>query len=311
MQRIVLALDLGGTNLRVAAVREDGEILVRVAELTSRSLTGESLTDQIIRVARGCQDRIRSNVGSITAIGAAVPATIDQSLGLLKQVPNLPALEGVRLRPILEAGLDMEAVLENDANAAAYGENWLGASRDLDDAICVTLGTGVGGGLILNGRPFFGKDGTAGEIGHIIVEREGVECGCGGRGCLEQYASATALIRNACEAGINVTSAYELAAIAKEGNVTAARLFEKMGSYLGIAFASLVNLLDPEMIVIGGGVAAAWELFMPSLNEQMRNRAFRLPLERVKIVRARLGDDAGILGAARSAFEKSGSVFGQ
>ncbi len=304
MRRIALALDLGGTNLRIAAVDADGNILHRVAEATVKTSSGDEITGQIIRLANECREHVRL-VGDVFALTAAVPATIEQSTGILRQLPNLPALEGASIRDVLSRDLGLDVILENDANAAAYGENWLGASRGVDDSICLTLGTGVGGGLILNGRPFRGKDGTAGEIGHLVVEPEGVSCGCGGRGCLEQYASATALVRMARKNGLDVSTAHELARSAMAGDPRAAAAFDQMGYYLGVALSSLVNLLDPEIVVIGGGVAAAWELFIGPVRQQISERAFRLPAERVKIVRARLADDAGILGAARLAFEQA------
>ena len=301
MQRIALALDLGGTNIRLAAVGEDGTIYSRLRAETPKGASGGDVVDRIINLADECRSGIE-NGSRVFAIAAAVPATIDIEAGVLTKLPNLKCLEGVSLRDELSKRLGIEAILENDATAAAIGENWMGVSRGVDDSICVTLGTGVGGGLIINGRPFRGKDGTAGEVGHICVESEGVPCGCGGRGCVEQYASATAVVRIARESGLDVDSALSVYELATGGNEVAAGVFQSMGSYLGIGLASLVNVLNPEMIVIGGGVAAAWDCFIDVVRKEVDGRSFREPAERVKIVRAELGDDAGILGAARSAF---------
>jgi glucokinase len=304
MKKIALALDLGGTNLRLAAVGEDGTVYSRSRAATPKQSSGAEIVDLIVRLADEC--RRGTPVGSVViAFGGAVPATIDGATGVLIKLPNLNVLEGVGLRDVLSQRLKLPVILENDATAAAIGENWLGASRDVSDSICITLGTGVGGGLILNGQPFRGKDGTAGEVGHICVEAQGEPCGCGGRGCLEQYASATAIVRMAKEAGLDVQSSLDVFVAATQGDAASVSVFERMGSYLGIGVASLINILNPEMIVIGGGVSAALELFIGALSKEVKNRAFREPAERAKIVRAELGDDGGVLGAAWSAFART------
>lgn len=301
MKKIALALDLGGTNLRLASIGEDGSIYFRSRAATPNRSSSQDIVEEIVRLAEECRRGAPAD-SKILAIAAAVPATIDKSAGVLKELPNLPALAGVALRDLLSERLGVPAILENDANAAAVGENWLGASQGIDDSICVTLGTGVGGGLILDRSPFRGKDGTAGEIGHICVEPEGIVCGCGGRGCIEQYASATAIVRMARNAGLDVLSAREVSDLAISGIDAAANVFRQMGYYLGITLSSLINVLNPEMIVIGGGVSASWKLFIDHVRAEVSQRAFHQPAERVKIVRAQLGDDAGILGAARIAF---------
>lgn len=305
MNRIALALDLGGTNLRLAAVGEDGTVYSRSRSETPKGSSGDDVIDLIVRLAKNCRDGL-NDPSSVCAIAAAVPATINIERGILNKLPNLRCLEGVPLREILAKRLGVEAILENDATAAAIGENWLGASRGVDTSICVTLGTGVGGGLVINGAAYRGKDGTAGEVGHICVEPLGHPCGCGSRGCIEQYASATAVIRLSNDAGLSVSSSSEVYDAAKSGDERAAAVFSSMGSYLGIGLAGLVNVLNPEMIVLGGGVSAAWELFAADVQREVNARAFPEPADRVKIVRAELGDDAGILGAARAVFSSIG-----
>lgn len=301
--KIALALDLGGTNIRLAAIGEDGTVFSRSRSATPKNSSSNEIISIIVALADECRHNV-PDPSLVFAIAAAVPATIDERAGVLNKLPNLPALEGVNLRDILSNKLGIPAILENDANAAAYGENWLGASRGVDDSICITLGTGVGGGLIINGVPFRGKDGTAGELGHVCVEPQGVPCGCGGRGCIEQYASATAIVRMAREAGIEASSSFEVFNAATGGSAVAVEVFRVMGSYLGIGISSLINVLNPEMVVLGGGVSAAWELFIGPVKDEIAVRSFRQPAERANIVRAELGDDAGILGAARSAFAR-------
>ena len=295
---MVLTLDLGGTNARFAAVRSDGEILTRKRVRTPRDATGKQILDMLVSMF----DEVGKGVKA-TALAAAVPATISAESGVLTKLPNLSALEGVDLGHVLQERTGLKAFVENDATAATIGEHWMGVSKGIDNVIGVTLGTGVGGGLIVNGRPLRGKDGSAGELGHICVEPLGVPCGCGSRGCVEQYSSGTAIIRMAREAGIYAPNSYEVFSQAMRGNSDAIQVFDTMGTYLGIALAGLINVLNPDMIVVGGGVSAGWDLFIDKIRKEVRERAFRDPVERVKIVHSSLGEDAGILGVARVAFD--------
>jgi glucokinase len=207
--------------------------------------------------------------------------------------------------------LGLPAILENDANAAAVGEMWQGAAVGCKTIICLTLGTGVGGGIILDGKLWRGVDGAAAEIGHMCVDPfGGVACTCGSRGCLEVFASATAIVRMTREAsprypdsvlqGREDRTAEMIFDAGQQGDELALEIFRRMGIYLGIGVANLINILNPEIIVIGGGVVNGWELFEKHMHHEVEERAF--PLLRVKIVRAKCGDDAGLLGAARLAF---------
>jgi glucokinase len=213
----------------------------------------------------------------------------------------------------LAAELQLPVIIENDANAAALGELWQGAARGCRTIVCLTLGTGVGGGIILDGKLWRGADHAAAEIGHMSVEPfGGVACGCGSRGCLEVYASATAIVRMAHEAKPRYPSsclsaaddftAEDVYGLGKQGDELAIEVFHRMGAYLGIGLANLINILNPEMIVIGGGVANAWDLFAIDVWQQVDERAFSLPAAKVKIVPAECNDDAGLLGAARLGF---------
>jgi glucokinase len=242
-----------------------------------------------------------------------VPGTVDKANAVVVQAPNLPCLYNFPLKQALEEKFGYSVVLENDANAAAMGEVWLGAARGCRDVVCVTLGTGVGGGVILDGRLYRGSDGSAGEIGHTALEPfSGLHCLCGNEGCLEMFASARSIVRMAREGlarfpdsalhGQTITArrVYELGV---EGDELALSVFERMGTYLGIAVANLINLLNPEIIVIGGGVASGWSLFDEPMRQQIAARAFKSQLGKVRIVPAECGDNAGLLGAARLAFD--------
>lgn len=311
-KKLVIAMDLGGTNLRSTVVDNDGKILYRAKRETPKNEEATKIINTIVESAKDCYQTAESRK-EISTIALVVPGTVDVENGIIIKAPNLPALNNFNISEILEGELNLTCILENDANAAAIGENWLGASRDFESSICVTLGTGVGGGIIIDGKVLRGIDGTAAEIGHICVEPFGAPCGCGSRGCFEQYASASAVVRLARELaekypGSVLKQASSLIALdiyeaAKTGDKLALEVFHLQGFYLGIALAGLINVLNPEVIVIGGGSAAGWDLFAPEMFEQIRVRAFRQPAERAKIVLAECGDDAGILGAARLAFE--------
>ncbi len=308
---VVLAVDLGGTNLRMAAVGHDGRIFSHAKIETEKACQPSSLLNCLTTLADECRASLTSDQ-KIIGIGAGVPANISPE-GVLHNLPNLSALEGMNLKADLASQFNLPVVLENDATAAAIGENWLGASKDVRDSIMITLGTGVGGGIIINNEPLRGIDGLAGKLGHICVEPEGHPCGCGSNGCIEQYASATAIVRMANESGLDAKTSfdvYELATGGSEPGAEATRsntekaraVFQKMGRYLGITLGGLVNALNPEMIVIGGGAAAAWDVFIEPLTEELKYRAFNEPADRVRIVLGTLGDNAGILGVASSAF---------
>lgn len=302
MSNLILAVDLGGTNMRMAAVTGDGIILHIARTPTPKGVTPAQLIDVTARLADECRAAAgeNHNVAGI-AFAAPAPAAKDND-GILVKLPNIPSLNGMNLKVSLFDRFHLPVTLENDATAAAIGENWLGASKDVRDSIMITLGTGVGGGIIIDNEPFRGVDGSAGEIGHFCVEPDGRKCGCGSNGCIEQYASATAMIRMANEAGLEAKSAFDVYKAAQDGDERAISVFNAVGRYLGIILGGLVNTLNPEMIVLGGGASAGIDAFIEPLTTELKYRAFAEPVESVQIVRSALGDNAGILGAARSAF---------
>lgn len=312
-RKIVIACDLGGTNLRMAAIDSEGNILYRTKRDTPKADRADEIVRAMVESASECREIVK-HLGHVLAIAIAAPATVNSERGIILKAPNVPALDGFRIVATLENELNLQTILENDANAAGVGENWLGASKGVQNSICITLGTGVGGGIIIDGRVLSGVDGTAGEIGHICVEPFGAPCGCGSRGCVEQYSSATAIVRQTQE----LASQYPKSELPQKPRLTsrdvyeaglngdelALEVFRRQGFYLGIALAGLINVLNPEVIVIGGGAAAGWDLFMPHLLEQIEGRTYREPRLRAELNRAVLGDDAGILGAAKLAFDK-------
>lgn len=310
---VVFVADLGGTHLRVAAVDRNGEVYYRQMQPTPKAEKPNEIVRALIDAVHEAESKTAEQGGLISAVSLAVPGTVNVAAGVVVKAPNVPCLDGFRLSAALESELEWPVILENDANAAAIGEMWQGAGRGHRTLICVTLGTGVGGGIILDGKLWRGADGSAGELGHIGVDPfAGVACTCGSRGCLEVYASATAIVRMTREArprypnsilhNTEDLTSQKIYQAGREGDELAIEVFRRMGVYLGIGLASLVNILNPEIVVIGGGLSNGWDLFEKHMHQQVLERAFPIPARRVKIVRAQCGDDAGLLGAARLAF---------
>jgi glucokinase len=334
MKNFAIGVDLGGTNLRIAAVDDQGTLIEKVTLGTKVSLGREHVVGDMCNAIENLQDKYR-NSATLMGIGIGVPGIIDMQSGMLRESPNLPGWTDYPVRAEIEQRLKTVVILENDANVAALGEKWLGAARDYDDMAMLTLGTGVGGGLILRGSIWHGMNGMAGEFGHTTVEPEGHPCGCGNRGCLEQYASATAIVRMAKEtiaadkssdlaraahsdAEFSAKSIYNLAI---QGDEDARQIYRRVGRCLGIVLSSMVNSLNLPIYVIGGGVSSAWEAFSPSIFEELRDRsmvyAATAPADplanhhgasahvegtsgnKTIITLALLGSDAGLYGASR------------
>jgi glucokinase len=310
---LIFAADLGGTHLRAATVDQQGRIQFRFKQHTPQEPEANAIVDAIVGAVHDCE-RQSGSVAEISAVSLVVPGTVNVAEGTVVKAPNLPCLDGFPLGAVLMEQLGLPAILENDANAAAVGELWQGVAVGCNTIICVTLGTGVGGGIILDGKLWRGVDGAAAEIGHMCVDPfGGVACTCGSRGCLEVFASATAIVRMTRETsprypqsilqGENDLTAESIFDAGQKGDELALEIFRRMGVYLGIGLANLINILNPEMIVIGGGVVNGWDLFARHMHQEVEERAFPLLAARVKIVRAKCGDDAGLLGAARLAYQ--------
>ena len=334
MSNFAIGVDLGGTNLRIAAVERQGRLIEKVTLGTHVSRGRELVVDAMCDAIKHLSEKYAGK-GQLEGIGIGVPGIIDQQTGMVRESPNLPDWADYPVKNEIEERLGTRVILENDANVAAFGEKWLGAARDVDDMAMFTLGTGVGGGLVLGGKIWHGMTGMAGELGHITVEREGHPCGCGNRGCVEQYASATAVVRMAKEAiSSGKAPALERAAssdaefsakavynLAIQGDEEARRIFRVVGRSLGIVLGGLVNALNLPMYVIGGGVSSAWEAFAPSIFEELRERSMvyaatappsdgegsgasakvepSMMGRKTIVTRALLGSDAGLYGAAR------------
>jgi glucokinase len=320
MRPLAIGVDLGGTNMRVAAIEDDGTQLQIIRSATNLARGYELVMGELVSMIR---DLVRTFAANrrLLGIGVGIPGIIDLESGTLKTASNIPGWNDCPLRDTLESALQAPVILDNDANCAALGEKWIGAGRNLNDLCMLTLGTGVGGGFILNGKPWHGAIGMAGELGHMSVVPEGRGCACGNRGCLEQYASATAIRRMALEA-VAAGLSPQLAGVADlnphfdaravfdcavAGDSRARAIFESVGTALGVALANLINALNLPVYVVGGGVSNAWEAFSPSMFRQLSKRSivFRageLQQSQKKttiVTRTFLQENAGLLGAAR------------
>ncbi|MBU5614816.1 ROK family protein [Geomonas azotofigens] len=293
-RELCIGIDLGGSNLRFALVDRQGRVLARSAEPT---LPAAGLASLLSRLLCGVERLRREAAGmgfGTAALAVGVPGLVCSD-GVVRASVNVPVLEGVPLARELSVATGMPVATLNDANACALGEKRYGAGRGYRSLIALTLGTGVGSGLILDGKLWTGVDGAAGEFGHIPVEPEGRPCGCGSRGCLEQYASAGAIARGGDDAAA-------VARRARQGDAAAIAVFAEAGRYLGIAAAGVVNLLNLEAVILCGGVARSFDLLAPSLRRELVSRTFAISGGRVRVEPGVLGDDAGVLGAAVAAF---------
>jgi len=315
---VVVGIDLGGTNVRLALVSPQGNILSR------REWATATMPDQAALVAALAADLTRADEAAresgweIKGAGIGVPGRVLPREGRVVFSPNVAALNDCRLVDHLSLAVDWPLFLENDANLFALGEHWLGAGAGHEHMLGITLGTGVGGGLILNGRLWSSAEGTSGEIGHMTVDPEGQKCHCGSRGCLETMASAfwtvawvkeqlaqgaSSWLRELYEADPDAIEGQTLVLGALQSDPLVRRAFDRVGRSLGQAIAGVVHLLGLTRVVIGGRFARAWEVFQAPLQSELHRRLTLFPPDLLSVCPAELGDDAGLVGAARLAWQ--------
>jgi glucokinase len=293
-----IGIDLGGTKILAGVVTREGEVLRR----HERSTPQDSQESVLRELEAAVAELLGDEVG---AIGFGVPSPIDQVAGLVVECVNLP-LRDFALRDHMARRFGLPAGLDNDANAAAIGEWRAGAGRGVDDLVMLTLGTGLGGGVINAGRPFRGSRGAGAELGHVVIVHDGRECqgACTGRGHLEPYVTGLAATAAAQEAFGPSADAHRLVRLANEGDAKAREILAEIGRYLGSAMGSFANVFAPEVIVIGGGFGVAgWDYLVPSAEEVLRREALRPMRDQVRVVPAELGTAAGLIGAAFVAFD--------
>lgn len=292
-----LGLDLGGTNIKAAVIESaDSPQVVHTASTPTLATEGPSaVAGRMVTLGR----RLAEEVGPIAGVGAGVPGLFDFDTGVVTFFTNLPgAWEGYPLRETLAAGLELPATLINDARAFTLAEATLGAGRGCATVACITLGTGVGGGLFINGELHFGAFGIAGELGHQTVQPDGPTCGCGNPGCLEAMTRGSAI---AAAAGLDTVE--QVLAGADEGDPDCLAALARAATYFGIGLANIVTTVGPERIVVGGGVATAGDALLGPIRRAVRERVTLVPPDQVQIVAAELGAGAGAIGAALAAIE--------
>ena len=318
--RHAIGIDLGGTNLRGALVSEEGEVEARF-QLSSFAKRGhEAVLDmiaaQIAQLNAAAKEQGKHPVG----VGIGIPGIFDPLSGVLHRSPHFASWRDIPLRALAAKKVDLPVHLDNDANMAGLGEVWKGIGQRKRNFVLLTLGTGVGGAIVLDHKLWRGDSGFAGEVGHMVINPEGPVCSCGGRGCWEMYVSATGLKHLVDEADdgdakakfrrwfkkdFSIVTPADLHNAALDGDIFANTTFKKMGYYLAIGISSLMNTLGVHTIVIGGNVSRAWDFFITELRHELPRRIYKETARRVEIIPASFGDNAGILGAAYSVFSSS------
>jgi len=314
----VIGIDMGGTFIKAGVVDEDGKILARV-EIPTEATRGRAAV--IANIAKAVDEaRKAGGLGwrSVRAVGLAAPGVFPE--GRVFHCPYITCLEGKQLAGPVAKKLGIAAdkvILENDANAAAYAESWIGCGREVDSLVLFTLGTGVGGGIILDNKIWRGHMGFAGELGHQIVDPNGALCGCGAYGCIEAYASATGIVRRfkaliasgrksklakAVKAGDEVT-ARDICMAAKAGDKASADIMEETGKLLGAISTNMLNILNVERVVFAGGVTKAGSILLKPIRDDVKARLIPVMRKGVKILFSKLGNDAGLIGAAGWAYK--------
>ncbi|MBI1882714.1 MAG: ROK family protein [Chlamydiae bacterium] len=307
-----LGVDMGGTNLRFGLVDEKGKIHGSSCVSTEAGTSRKEILKKMEQGIRALLEEERKLKVAVKAVGVGVPGCVDFDRGFIHTLVNIPGWDDVPLANILQEAFHLPVFVDNDVNVMALGELVFGAAQGAKNVICITLGTGVGGGIIVEGKLYRGSSFTAGEIGHSIIHVDGLACNCGGRGCLERYVGNRYLVERALEK-YRVDSKRKipdpltpeiLAAWAQEGEKVALQLWKDMAKDLGMVLASLVNFFNPDLMVIGGGVAQAGKVLFEPLENFVRERSMKVPGACVRIVRAKLGQDAGVIGAAALAMGK-------
>ncbi|MBI4685761.1 MAG: ROK family protein [Nitrospirae bacterium] len=303
-----IGIDIGGTNLRAGLISHKGEVLKKAKE----SSTGNILQS----VNKVIENLYTENVAGI---GLGIAGLIDKKENVVFCSPNLRSVEGINFVKALHKQVAVPVIMENDANAAAFGERWMGAGRQFNHFVLLTLGTGIGGGIVYEGK----LAGCAAEIGHMSIDINGKKCICGNNGCLELYAAANAmkskivssiekgtqsLMKGLYEGNFYKITAEDIYKSALEGDSLAREVIKEAGRYLGVGLANVINIVGPEAIILTGGLIGAWNIYVQEAIREASRRTFKPLFDNVKIIPSLLGDNAGIIGAAGLVFSASGRL---
>ena len=305
-----IGVDVGGTNVKIALVSDKGKIIYSNSIPTRAEMGYEHTINSMKDAIRDLLKETKMKPTDIEGMGFGFPGQIDCKKGIVRLAPNIPGWIDIPIAKIMESEFEIPTRVDNDVRTATLGELNYGAGVGCENLVCITVGTGIGSGLVINGKLVRGANNAAGEIGHIKLNMDGGPlCGCGDRGCLEAYASGPSIVAMAEEyirggkstkyrelANPDITP-YIVAVAAKEGDPVARQIFRIMGEYIGKGLTSVVNLLNPEKIIIGGGVAEAGDILLDPIKETIQKRAMTIQRE-VEIVPAQLGNTAGVIGAS-------------
>lgn len=312
--KYAVGVDLGGTKISAGLVDSTGRLLNKTKIGTEADKGPKHVIGNIIRSITAVSKDMGVKPKDIAGAGIGSPGPLDAAKGIIHFAPNLPGWKEIKLKDIVQKEFPFPVHVDNDANVAAYGENWTGAGKKVNYFLFVTLGTGVGGGLIVNNEIFHGTADSAMEIGHVTVFPDGRKCNCGNYGCLERYASATGIVITAKEfiaAGKKtlltktVLSSKAVHDAALKKDKVAIDILTDAGRCLGIVIANTASLLNLDMVALGGNVAEAGEFIFKPVREEIKKRVL-FPANRIKVVKAKLGVDAGLIGAARLVFSNAG-----
>jgi glucokinase len=316
---LILGVDLGGTKILTAVVNSQGKMLSRDHSITPAQKGHKAVIQSILESVHRALGRADVAISDLIVIGVGAPGLLNPETGILFTSPNLPGWRDVPLRDIIQEKLGKKTFLINDANAAALGEFYFGAARGARNFIYITISTGIGGGIVIDGKIYSGAIGAAGEVGHMIVDDDGPICNCGNRGCWETLASGTALAREArhrIEEGVRTSileyadgdvekvTAQVIHSAARHGDSLAKELIGRTGYYVGVGLANLVNIFNPELIVIGGGLSSIGDMLLKPAFKTAGERAYKEAFQAVRFASAELGRNSGVLGAAAFALQE-------
>jgi len=316
---LILGVDLGGTKILTAVANSQGKMLSRDHSITPAQKGHKAVIQSILESVHRTLERADVAISDLIVIGVGAPGLLNPETGILFTSPNLPGWRDVPLRDIIQEKLGKKTFLINDANAAALGEFYFGAARGARNFIYITISTGIGGGIVIDGKIYSGAIGAAGEVGHMTIDDDGPICNCGNRGCWEALASGTALARDAryrIEEGVKTSileyadgdmkkiTAQVIHSAARQGDSLAKELIGRTGYYVGVGLANLVNIFNPELIVIGGGLSNIGDMLFEPAFKVAGERAYKEAFQAVRFASAELGRNSGVLGAVAFALQE-------
>ncbi len=297
-KRYIIGIDLGGTNLKVALLDFKYNIIDKEILSTKSFLEKNELITGIVHSINRVIKYNGLDKTDVLGVGLGLPGPVDSRMGVVHFFPNIPGWREVHLRDILKSKLNLPVFIDNDAKIMALAEHRMGSARGFNNVLCMTLGTGIGGGVIIGGKLYRGFNNAAGEVGHLPINENGKSCNCGSSGCLEAYIGNNKILKKAREEFKRNITLEELSLLAGKGNKAAVKIWREVGKRLGFALAGVVNLLNLDAIVIGGGVSNAGKTLFDSAKDSLKLQAMSVQGGHVKVFRAKLGNNAGLIGAA-------------